>query len=55
LAVHESGYINYQSQRISLDSSKVPHLEGREIQNYFQKAIEWKERERSETEQCVVE
>jgi mitofusin len=55
LAVRESNYINGQSQRIGRESRKLLRLEGWEIQNRFQKAIEQKEQKRSETEQLAVE
>ncbi|KAG1454317.1 hypothetical protein G6F46_008754 [Rhizopus delemar] len=49
-AARETGYIEAHSNRIARESRKVLRVEGWEIQNRIQRAIEDKEQKRSETE-----
>ncbi|KAG0742133.1 hypothetical protein G6F57_008041 [Rhizopus arrhizus] len=49
-AVRETGYIEIQSHRIARESRKILRVEGWEIQNRIQKAIEDKEYKRDETQ-----
>ncbi|CEP08550.1 hypothetical protein [Parasitella parasitica] len=53
-AVRDTGYVQAQSHRIARESRKVLRVEGWEIQNRIQKAIENKEQKRSETEQVAL-
>ncbi|RCH82536.1 mitofusin, partial [Rhizopus azygosporus] len=50
-AARELGYIEVQSARIGRESRKVLRVEGWEIQNRIQRAIEEKEQKRHETEE----
>ncbi|KAI7902862.1 uncharacterized protein BX663DRAFT_434488 [Cokeromyces recurvatus] len=49
-AVQESGYIESQARRLGRESRKVLRMEGWEIQNRIQRAIEAKEQQRHEME-----
>ncbi|KAG1618297.1 hypothetical protein G6F46_004018 [Rhizopus delemar] len=49
-AARETGYIEIQSHRIARESRKILRVEGWEIQNRIQKAIEDKEYKRDETQ-----
>lgn len=53
-AVRETGYIDGQSHRIARESRKVLRVEGWEIQNRIQKAIEQKEQHRTDTEAIAL-
>lgn len=53
-AVRETGYVDAQSHRIARESRKVLRVEGWEIQNRIQKAIEQKEQKRSDTEAIAL-
>lgn len=53
-AVRETGYVDGQSHRIARESRKVLRVEGWEIQNRIQKAIEQKEQHRSDTEAIAL-
>lgn len=53
-AVRETGYVEGQSLRIARESRKVLRVEGWEIQNRIQKAIEQKEQHRSDTEAVAL-
>ncbi|KAI8997432.1 hypothetical protein BDB01DRAFT_714375 [Pilobolus umbonatus] len=53
-AVRETCYVEAQSQRMGRESRKILRIEGWEIQNRIQKAIEEKEQKRSETETFAV-
>ncbi|KAG2215978.1 hypothetical protein INT46_007038 [Mucor plumbeus] len=53
-AVRDTGYVEGQGHRIARESRKVLRVEGWEIQNRIQKAIENKEQKRSETEQVAL-
>ncbi|CAO0795766.1 unnamed protein product [Mucor circinelloides] len=52
-AVRDTGYVEGQGHRIARESRKVLRVEGWEIQNRIQKAIENKEQKRNETEQVA--
>lgn len=52
-AVRDTGYVEGQGHRIARESRKVLRVEGWEIQNRIQKAIENKEQKRNETEQIA--
>lgn len=53
-AVRETGYVEGQGLRIARESRKVLRVEGWEIQNRIQKAIEQKEQHRSDTEAVAL-
>lgn len=53
-AVRETGYVDGQSLRIARESRKVLRVEGWEIQNRIQKAIEQKEQHRTDTEAVAL-
>ncbi|KAI8887313.1 hypothetical protein K501DRAFT_283414 [Backusella circina FSU 941] len=54
LAVRETGYVEGQGNRIGREARKVLRVEGWEIQNRIQKAIEQKEEQRNETEAMAL-
>ncbi|KAI8987490.1 hypothetical protein BDF20DRAFT_815517 [Mycotypha africana] len=53
-AVQEANYVEGQSSRIARESRKVLRIEGWEIQNKIQKAIEQKEQKRNETKEAAA-
>jgi mitofusin len=55
LAVRETGYVEGQGNRIGREARKVLRVEGWEVQNRIQKAIEQKEEQRNETEAMALD